>query len=173
MNKTSLDQDTGVLQFHYADQIDHTSDVIQSGRNSHPGHLPPAVVAQMSALSAFLQADVGAAWALAGELAGGSVALQAVIFGGSSIGMAAMSVGAVAYGATTSLDKYFDGAIHTAFLDAVSQVGTMEHRVADRYFGGEGFSTNNVAMMSQISSNWTQYWDDIPQLVAPIQHQLG
>ena len=173
MNKTSLDQDNGILQFHYADQVDHTSNVIQAGRNANPGHLPPAVVAQMTALSAFLQADVGAAWALAGELAGGSVALQAVIFSGSTMGLAALGVGATAYAATTSLDKYFDGAIHTAFLDAVTMVGNMEHRVADRYFGGENFSTNNVPMMSDISSNWTQYWDDIPQLVAPIQHQLA
>lgn len=173
MNNTSLNQENGILQFHYADPVDHAADVIQAGRNANPGHLPPAVVAQMTALSAFLQADVGAAWALAGELAGGSPALQAMLFGGSTMGLAAMGVGAVAYGATTSLDKYFDGAIHTAFLDAVMTVGNLEHRVADRYFGGEGFSTDNVPMMSAICSNWTDYWDNIPQLVAPIQHQLG
>lgn len=173
MNKTSLQQDDGILQFNYADQIDHAANVIQSGRNANPGHLPPAVVAQMTALSAFLQADVGAAWALAGELAGGVPGLQAVIFGGSSMGIAALSVGGAAFAATTALDKYFDGAIHTAFLDAVTMVGNMDHRVADRYFGGEGFSTDNVPMMSQICSNWTDYWDNIPQLVAPIQHQLG
>lgn len=173
MQNINLNQDNGTVQFNYADQIDNASNVIQSGRNSHPGHLPPAVVAQMSALSAFLQADVGAAWALAGELAGGSPGLQAVLFGTSSMGLAAISVGAAAFGATTLLDKYYDGAIHTAFLDAVMTVGNMEHRVADRYFGGDGFTTDNTRMMSDICSNWTDYWDNVPQLVAPIQHQLA
>jgi hypothetical protein len=174
MDKANLIQDNGTLQFHYAGDIDYTSDVIQVGRTAAPGYLPPAMVTQMTALAHFLEADVGAAWALAGKLSGGVPAMQAIIFGYSGMGAAALAVGAAAYYGTTELDKYFDGAIHTAFLRAVVMVGNMDHGTADMYFGADGFTTENrVPMMNEICSNWEEYWDNMPQIIAPIQFPLA
>lgn len=134
--------------------------------------LPAAVVQNMTALAAFLQTDIGAAWALAGELSGGVPAMQMIIFGSSAPALAALTVGAVAYGGTRALDDYFDGAIHTSFLNAVEQVARMDVGVADKYFGGDSFTVNNEKMMSDICSNWEDFWEDEPQIVAPIQHPL-
>ena len=174
MDKTNLAHDNGTLQFNYGNHIDSAANVIQVGRTVAHGYLPPAVANQMTGLAAFLHTDIAAAWGLAGELSGGVPALRAVLFAMSGPSLAAYSVGAAAFLGTKALDKYFDGAIHTAFLDAVLMVGNLDQGVADRYFGGDGFSADNsVPMMDQICSNWTDYWDNIPQIVAPIQHQLA
>jgi hypothetical protein len=175
MDKANLTLDNGTVQFNYASHIDSAANVIQVGRTVAPGYLPPAVASQMTGLAAFLHSDVAAAWALAGELSGGVPALRAIIFGMSAPSLAALSVGAAAFGATTAIDKYFDGAIHTAFLDAVLMVGSMDHGLADAYFGADGFTTdsNNVPMMDEICSNWQDFWENIPQLIAPIQLPLA
>ncbi|MDL2357079.1 MAG: hypothetical protein QFF03_17635 [Pseudomonadota bacterium] len=44
---------------------------------------------------------------------------------------------------------------------------------ATAYFGGEGYTTNNESMMDQTCSNWTDYWENMPQIIAPIQHLLA
>jgi hypothetical protein len=172
MNKATLTDDNVTVQFNYADHADNDSNLIRSSGGAHSS-LPPAVASQMIKLAAFLHTDIGATWALAGELSGGVPAMQVALFSMSMPSLAALGVGAAAYGATTALDKYFDGAIHGAFLEAIEMVGHLEHQVADRYFGGEGFSTESEPMMSEICSNWTDYWNDMPQVIAPIQHPLG
>jgi hypothetical protein len=76
--------------------------------------------------------------------------------------MAALLVGAAAYGATTWLDNKLDGALHEAFGNAVETVLNMDPGQADPYFGGDGFTVNDTAMMSDICSNWEDFWDDDP-----------
>jgi hypothetical protein len=138
--------------------------IMREGGGAPPGapYIAPAVVANMTALSQFLATDVGAAWALAGELAGGNVALQGIIFGYSGLGLSVAAVGYAAYGGTRALDNYFDGALHETFADSIEMVINMEPGEATPYFGGDGFTVNNTDMMSDICSNWAEYWDDIP-----------
>ena len=52
-------------------------------------------------------------------------------------------------------------------------VGNMDVGTANAYFGGEGFTINSEPMMDQICSNWTDYWENMSQIIAPIQHQMA
>lgn len=145
--------------------------------NGPPVGISPALFLNMTALSEFLATDVGAAWALAGELSGGVPIMQAIIFTYAGPGMAALAVGAAAFVGTTWLDTHFDGALHEAFGGAVEMVLRMDPGEAETYFGGDGFTTNNTEMMSDICSNWTEIWEDIPVVsfvgIAPHEHPFS
>ncbi len=131
--------------------------------------LPVAVAQGMTGLAEFLATDVGAAWALAGELSNGVPAMQAVIFGYGSIGLSVAAVGLAAYGATTWIDESLDGALHTGVLEALEMIARMDPGVADEYFGSDGFTFYDEQMMSDICSNWEEFWEDVPaQIIAPI-----
>jgi hypothetical protein len=144
-------------------------DHLMRAPTGQPG-LSPALISNMVALNTFLATDVGAAWALAGELAGGNVALQGIIFTYAGPGLAAFAVGSAAYFGTTLLDQKFDGALHEAFGGAVEMVLNMEPGQADPYFGGDSFTLNDTETMSEICSNWVEYWEDGPaNIIAPPQ----
>lgn len=170
MDKDTLIPSNGTLQFNYANHPNNGAHMMQEGGAA--AGLPHAVVQSMTALTAYLATDVGAAWALAGELSGGVPAMQAIIFGYGSVGLGVAAVGVGAYAATTWLDNSLDGALHTGVLNAIEAIAHLDVGVADKYFGGDSFTVNNEKMMSDICSNWEDFWQDGPQLIAPIQHPL-
>lgn len=128
-----------------------------------------------------LQTDVAAAWTLAGELAGGNLALRSIVFGFGPVGMAAFAVGYTTYQGTTWMDNQLNGALHAGVLGAAEWVIEASPGQADPYFGGDGFTTDNTPMMSGICSDWEEFWGNVSQnssanttqLVAQIPQVIG
>ncbi len=137
-----------------------------------PSLVPEKVAQGMEAITALLKTDIGAAWTLAGELAGaeGTLVTQAIIFGYSPIGLAVGAVAYTAYQGTTWLDNAMGGALHEGIVNAAVMLANMKPGSSEPYFGSDGFTTNSPHMMSEICSNWSDYWEDIPQIIAPIQN---
>lgn len=141
------------------------------------GYIAPAIWKGMQTLSELLLTDVGATWAAAGEMATGRLT-QAAIFSFGPVGVAVAAVGMGAYAGTTWLDQHLDGAIHTWALETVERIMESEFFDSDRYFGdiAEGnFEQMDVQMMSDICSNWEDWWEDVPvqgNIIAPIQPAL-
>jgi hypothetical protein len=172
MDKVNSIPSNGTLQFGLASHTNSGSNMVQEGvaGAAAAAALPQSVVQSMTGLAEYLATDVGAAWALAGELSHGVPAMQAIIFGYGSLGLGLVAVGVGAYAATTWLDRSLDGALHSAVLEAVETIARMDRSVADPYFGGDGFTIGDSRMMSDICSNWEEFWDDEAQMIAPIQH---
>lgn len=152
--------------------IDNGANVTNAGRN--PIVLNPAVLSRMASLEALLQTDLPAAMAVANELAQGSPFMQAVFFEYGLAPLGPITVGLAAFGATRALDNFFNGAITDAVADAAYVLLHTDNdpSAVNALFGGEGFTVDNVDMMSAICSNWTDYWRDEPQIIAPIQAHL-
>jgi hypothetical protein len=144
--------------------------IIQQGNQLTPA-LPAAVIQQMMTTAALLQMDMGAVWAFAATQSGGSLLVQSIVAAAPVAALAA-AVGGSAFAGMTAIDKFFDGAISNAVADLAIDISHLDTSVVLDYFG-DGNAFNEPAMMSQICSNWEDYWEDMPQIVAPIQHQLG